>query len=44
VLAKNEATLTEAHLVCSMGINLFRVLMHYFKPVLPAMAKEVELF
>ncbi|EGM79318.1 methionyl-tRNA synthetase [Rheinheimera sp. A13L] len=44
VLAKNEATLTEAHLVCSMGINLFRVLMHYLKPVLPAMAKEVELF
>lgn len=44
VLAKNEATLAEAHLVCSMGINLFRVLMHYLKPVLPAMAKEVELF
>lgn len=44
VLAKNEATLTEAHLVCSTGINLFRVLMHYLKPVLPAMAKEVELF
>jgi methionyl-tRNA synthetase len=44
VLAKNEATLAEAHLVCSMGINLFRVLMHYLKPVLPAMANEVELF
>lgn len=44
VLAKNEATLAEAHVVCSMGINLFRVLMHYLKPVLPAMAKEVELF
>ena len=44
VLAKNEATLEEAHLVCSMGINLFRVLMHYLKPVLPAMAAEVEAF
>ncbi|WP_337878770.1 methionine--tRNA ligase [Rheinheimera sp.] len=44
VLAKNEATLQEAHLVCSMGINLFRVLMHYLKPVLPAMAAEVEAF
>jgi methionyl-tRNA synthetase len=27
-----------------MGINLFRVLMHYLKPVLPAMAQEVEAF
>ena len=27
-----------------MGIHLFRVLMHYLKPVLPAMAEEVELF
>ena len=27
-----------------MGINLFRVLMHYLKPVLPAMAHEVEAF
>lgn len=44
VLAKNEETLAEAHLVCSMGINLFRVLMHYLKPVLPNMAKDVELF
>lgn len=44
VLAKNDATLEEAHLVCSMGINLFRVLMHYLKPVLPAMAAEVEAF
>ena len=27
-----------------MGINLFRVLMHYLAPVLPNMAKEVEAF
>ncbi|KKO50670.1 methionine--tRNA ligase [Arsukibacterium sp. MJ3] len=44
VLVKDEARQQEAHAVCSMGINLFRVLMHYLKPVLPVMAGEVELF
>ena len=44
VLAKDETKQLETHQVCSMGINLFRVLMHYLKPVLPAMAAEVEAF
>ncbi|CAM3838164.1 methionine--tRNA ligase [Rheinheimera salexigens] len=44
VLVKDEAKQQEAHDVCSMGINLFRVLMHYLKPVLPVMATEVERF
>lgn len=44
VLAKDESKQLETHQVCSMGINLFRVLMHYLKPVLPAMAAEVEAF
>jgi methionyl-tRNA synthetase len=44
VLAKDETKQVETHQVCSMGINLFRVLMHYLKPVLPAMAAEVEAF
>ena len=35
VLAKDETKQQETHDVCSMGINLFRVLMHYLKPVLP---------
>jgi methionyl-tRNA synthetase len=30
--------------VCSVGINLFRVLMIYLKPVLPETAKQVEHF
>ena len=30
--------------VCTMGINLFRVLMIYLKPVLPHTAKQVETF
>jgi methionyl-tRNA synthetase len=44
VLVKDETKQHEAHDVCSMGINLFRVLMHYLKPVLPLMAAEVERF
>jgi methionyl-tRNA synthetase len=44
VLAKDESKQQETHDVCSMGINLFRVLLHYLKPVLPAMAAEVEAF
>jgi methionyl-tRNA synthetase len=43
-LAKDDSKQQETHDVCSMGINLFRVLMHYLKPVLPAMAAEVEAF
>ena len=30
--------------MCSVGINLFRVLMTYLKPVLPAMAEKSEAF
>ncbi len=44
VLAKDDSKQQETLDVCSMGINLFRVLMHYLKPVLPAMAREVEAF
>lgn len=44
VLAKEENHLPEVHAICTMGINLFRVLMTYLKPVLPTMAKEAELF
>jgi methionyl-tRNA synthetase len=44
VLVKDDAKQQEAHDVCSMGINLFRVLMHYLKPVLPLMAAETEAF
>lgn len=43
-LAKLEGTEQEVHEVCSVGINLFRVLMTYLKPVLPAMADKAEAF
>jgi methionyl-tRNA synthetase len=44
VLAKEEGKETEVHATCSVGINLFRVLMTYLKPVLPAMAAKAEAF
>ncbi len=39
-LAKTESTKAEAIAVCSDGINLFRLLMIYLKPVLPQMAEK----
>jgi methionyl-tRNA synthetase len=44
VLAKREGSESEVHAVCSVGVNLFRVLMTYLKPVLPAMAAKAESF
>jgi methionyl-tRNA synthetase len=44
VLIKNEGTQKQAHQVCSLGLNLFKILMTYLKPVLPAMASNVEQF
>ena len=44
ILAKEEGRQAEVHEVCSVGINLFRVLMTYLKPVLPAMAQKAESF
>ena len=44
ILAKQDGTGQQVHDVCSVGINLFRVLMTYLKPVLPAMAEKAEAF
>ena len=44
VLAKQEGAEQAVHEVCSVGVNLFRVLMTYLKPVLPAMAAKAEAF
>lgn len=43
-LVKAVGTEDEVHRVCTTGIALFRHLMIYLKPVLPAMAREVEVF
>jgi len=44
VLAKEEDKEQEVQDVCTMGINLFSVLIGYLKPVLPVMAEEAEKF
>ena len=44
LLAKEEGREQELHQVCSMGIQLFRVLMGYLKPVLPKLAERSEAF
>ncbi|MCS3904287.1 methionyl-tRNA synthetase [Methylohalomonas lacus] len=44
VIAKEEGREGELQAVCTMGLNAFRVLMIYLKPVLPTMAEKVEAF
>ena len=44
VLAKQPGHEQEVRDVCSMGLNLFRVLILYLKPVLPGMAAAAEDF
>jgi methionyl-tRNA synthetase len=44
LLAKEDGKEQALHDVCSMGINLFRVLVVYLKPVIPALAAEAEAF
>ncbi|NND66724.1 MAG: methionine--tRNA ligase [Halioglobus sp.] len=44
VLAREPGNEAQVHAACSVGINLFRVLMTYLKPVLPAMAGKAETF
>jgi methionyl-tRNA synthetase len=43
-MAKDEAQLPRVQLVCTQGINLFRVLLGYLKPVLPSLADQAEAF
>jgi len=42
--AKEAGSEQAVHDVCSVGINLFRVLVTYLKPVLPAMARKAEAY
>ncbi|CAI1230721.1 methionine--tRNA ligase [Serratia fonticola] len=44
VVAKEEGRDADLQAICSMGINLFRVLMTYLKPVLPALTERAEAF
>lgn len=44
VTIKEEDKLQLTHDVCSLGINLFRILMVYLKPVLPTLSQQAEGF
>lgn len=44
VLAKDESQLPQVQAICTMGINLFRLLITYLKPVLPMMSEASERF
>lgn len=44
ILARDEAKKAEVLAVCTQGLNLFRVLVCYLKPVLPKLAAEAEAF
>lgn len=44
VMAKQKGRDQDLQAICSMGIQLFRVLMTYLKPVLPSLAERVEAF
>lgn len=44
VLAKEDGKEAEVQAICTMGINLFRVLIAYLKPVLPKTTEQAEAF
>ncbi|WMQ73310.1 MAG: Methionine--tRNA ligase [Sodalis sp.] len=44
IVAKHAGREAELQAICSMGIQLFRVLMTYLKPALPALAARTEAF
>lgn len=43
-LAKSAEHAEETQAICSMGLNFFRLLMTYLKPILPRLATESEIF
>ncbi|MGB5398226.1 MAG: methionine--tRNA ligase subunit beta, partial [Gammaproteobacteria bacterium] len=43
-LAKEAGREAEVHAICSQGLNMFRVLMTYLKPILPVTAAKSEAF
>ncbi|WP_072016804.1 methionine--tRNA ligase [Erwinia oleae] len=44
VVAKQEGRDADLQAICTMGINLFRVLMTWLKPVLPSLSERAEAF
>ena len=44
VLVKDDATRNDVQLICTQGLNLFRLLIIYLKPVLPQTSENTEAF
>ncbi|MCP4300964.1 MAG: methionine--tRNA ligase [Gammaproteobacteria bacterium] len=44
VMIKDEGHLDEVQLVCTQGLNMFRSLMIYLSPVIPAVAEDARTF
>ncbi|OHX35553.1 MULTISPECIES: methionine--tRNA ligase [unclassified Methylomonas] len=44
LIAKEDGRDAELHDVCSMGLNLFRLLVVYLRPVIPTLAANAEAF
>ncbi|MCX7122237.1 MAG: methionine--tRNA ligase [Gammaproteobacteria bacterium] len=43
-LAKDETRLPEVQLICTQALNLFKILLVYLKPILPALSEQAEYF
>ena len=43
-LAKSEAKMEQVQQVCSFGLNMYRLLIGYLKPVMPELAEKSEAF
>lgn len=44
VTIKDPAQAHQTHITCTMGLNLFRLIMIYLKPILPEIAAKTEIF
>ncbi|WP_246208942.1 methionine--tRNA ligase [Enterobacteriaceae endosymbiont of Donacia sparganii] len=44
LLIKNNLKKKEVQKICSMGINMFRIIMIYIKPIMPILSQKTELF
>jgi methionyl-tRNA synthetase len=44
ILIKDDSKLDEVHQVCTQGLNMFRSLMVYLTPVIPAVAEDARAF
>jgi methionyl-tRNA synthetase len=42
VLIKDPQNATSVHAICTLGLNCFRLIILYLKPVLPQLARDVE--